>query len=77
MTIGAAGDLSAFDRLKDLRRKMAKHLQADVVESLSERLVKHYKGSSKKCSKVKQAGYCLVFAATIVNRRNLCRVTTV
>jgi hypothetical protein len=34
MTIGAAGDLSAFDRLKDLRRKMAKHLQADVVESL-------------------------------------------
>ncbi|CAL1128199.1 unnamed protein product [Cladocopium goreaui] len=27
MTIGAAGDLSAFDRLKDLRRKMAKHLQ--------------------------------------------------
>ena len=31
MTIGAAGDFSAFDRLKDVRRKMAEHLQADVV----------------------------------------------
>lgn len=28
MTIGAPGDLSAFDRLRDLRAKMANHFQA-------------------------------------------------
>eukprot|EP00434_Breviolum_minutum_P004250 symbB.v1.2.003747.t1/scaffold191.1/size276526/12 len=27
MTIGAPGDLSAFDRLRDLRAKMANHFQ--------------------------------------------------
>lgn len=37
-----------------------------MLWKVCERLVKHYKGSSKKWSKVKQAGYCLVFAATIV-----------
>ena len=42
MTIGAPGDLSAFDRLRDLRAKMANHFQAGCFFFLRSRFGSMY-----------------------------------